>query len=67
MTQSDPEHMSELGLAGKERFPKVKFFVHDTIPFPCQFCQKEIDLCEDENQDRVNEFHFVFVRTISLK
>ena len=31
-----------------------------TIPFPCQFRQNEIELCQDENQDRVNEFQFRF-------
>ena len=29
-----------------------------TIPFPCQIRQNEIELCQDENQDRVNEFRF---------
>ena len=29
-------------------------------PFPCQFRQNEIELCQDENQDRVNEFQFRF-------
>ena len=31
-----------------------------TIPFPCHFRQNEIELCQDENQDRVNEFQFRF-------
>ena len=31
-----------------------------TIPFPCQFGQNEIELCQDEIQDRVNEFQFRF-------
>ena len=31
-----------------------------TIPFPCQFRQNEIELCQNENQDRVNEFQFRF-------
>ena len=30
------------------------------ISFPCQFRQNEIELCRDENQDRVNEFQFRF-------
>ena len=32
----------------------------NSIPFPCQFRQNEIELCQDENQDRVNEFDFRF-------
>ena len=36
------------------------FRIHPTIPFPCQFRQNEIELCQDENQDRVNEFQFRF-------
>ena len=28
--------------------------------FPCQFRQIEIEFCQDENQDRVNEFQFRF-------
>ena len=31
-----------------------------TIPFPCHFRQNEIEFCQDENQDRVNEFQFSF-------
>ena len=31
-----------------------------SIPFPRQFRQNEIELCQDENQDRVNEFQFRF-------
>ena len=31
-----------------------------TIPFPCQFRQNEIELCQDRNQDRVNQFQFRF-------
>ena len=31
-----------------------------TIRFPCQFRQNENELCQDENQDRVNEFHCRF-------
>ena len=31
-----------------------------SIPSPCQFRQNEIELCQDENQDRVNEFQFRF-------
>ena len=31
-----------------------------SIPFPCQFRQNEIELCQDENQDPVNEFQFRF-------
>ena len=33
---------------------------NSTIPFPCQFRQNENELCQDENQDRVNEFHCRF-------
>ena len=29
-----------------------------SIPFPCQFRQNEIELYQDEKQDRVNEFQF---------
>ena len=31
-----------------------------TVPFPCQFRQNKIELCQDENQDLVNEFQFRF-------
>ena len=31
-----------------------------TIPFLCQFRQNEIELCQDENQDRVSDFQFRF-------
>ena len=33
---------------------------YTSISFPCQFRQNEIELCQDENQDRVNEFQFRF-------
>ena len=31
------------------------------MPFLCQFRQNEIELCQDENQDRMNEFQFRFI------
>ena len=31
-----------------------------SIPFPSQFRQNENELCQDENQDRVNEFQLRF-------
>ena len=39
-----------------------KIDTNDThpIPFPCQFRQKEIERCQNESQDRVNEFQFRF-------
>ena len=40
---------------------KCKMFSDkETISFPCQFRRNEIELCQDENQDRVNEFQFRF-------
>ena len=37
---------------------KTKNFRTLSIPFPCQFRQNQIELCHDENQDRVNKFQF---------
>ena len=39
-------------IIGNHWFPGI------TKLFPCQFRQNEIELCQDENQDRVNEFQF---------
>ena len=48
------------GVQKRAKYCPNIFSSTDSIPFPCQFRQNEIELCQNENQDRVNEFQFRF-------